>query len=238
MQEYFGGSAKNYKQPQDKFFTLFPALERLLPHATKGQTLADLACGTGDLYEFVLHKGYEYTGIDISEDMLAVAKKNHPQATFLKGDATHSLDSKAAFDVVLCNMLLPSIDSKNSFNSIFKTAYSMLKEDGFLLLSSAHPCFNGYMGKNFLNRTDIETDFRGYFSSGTHYQILRKFEDSDFVFNDYHWTLTDYFDAAQAAGFTLSQIDECNYVADTPKEIKSKIDAKGCPSFIVFLFMK
>lgn len=37
-------------------------------------TVADLGCGTGKLTELLAHRGYEMIGIDLSEDMLAIAQ--------------------------------------------------------------------------------------------------------------------------------------------------------------------
>ncbi len=237
MEEYYGSSVKNYKQPQDKFYTLFPALDRLLADAKGKQSLLDLACGTGDLYSFVGNKGYSYTGIDISEDMLAQAKRRHPDGTFLLGDATE-LKRSDMFDVVLCNMLLPSVATKAAFNAVFQTGADLLLDDGTLIVSSGHPCFDGYMGKKFFGRTDIETEFKGYFQSGSKYKVMRKLGDSDFVFTDYHWTFTDYMKAAHRANLQLTALDECPLSADTPVEIANKIHAKGTPSYIVFQFKK
>lgn len=239
MDEYFGESAKNYKQPSDKFFTLFPALDRLLPEAKKRQRLIDLACGTGDLYEFARSKGYGYVGLDISEDMLEQARSKHPGAEFVLGDATKlSVKELGKFDVVLCNMLFPSIAKKKDIDAIFRGGEGLMTDRGIMITSSGHPCFDGYMGKKFFGREDIETVYEGYFKSGRNYKVFRKFADSDFIFNDYHWTLSDYFGAARAVGLYLTELDECPTVGDVPKEIEEKINSKGTPSFAVLGWRK
>lgn len=239
MEEYFGESAKKYKQPSDKFFTLFPALERVLPQARYGQRLLDLACGTGDLYEFVKSKGYEYVGVDVSDDMLEQARAKHPRVKFEKGDATKlSGGGLGKFDAILCNMLFPSVSEKSEIGAIFEGGASLLTEDGLMLTSSGHPCFDGYMGKKFFGRTDIETVYEGYFKSGRNYKVFRKFEGNDFIFNDHHWTLSDYFQAAKTAGLYLAEFDECEVVGDIPQDMRARIDAKGTPSFALMGWRK
>lgn len=41
------------------------------------QTIADLGCGTGSLALPLAQQGHEVYGIDLSEDMLAVAQQRH-----------------------------------------------------------------------------------------------------------------------------------------------------------------
>lgn len=239
MEEYFGESAKKYKQPSDKFFTLFPALERMIPKAKAGQRLLDMACGTGDMYEFVKNKGYEYVGVDISPDMIEQARSKHPDASFTVGDATKlQVESLGRFDVVLCNMLFPSVSEKEDIEKIYENGVHLLVDDGLMITSSGHPCFDGYMGKKFFNREDIDTAYEGYFSSGHPYTVHRKLGENGFVFHDHHWTLSDYFQAAKKAGLYPAELDECLMEAGAPKEIFERFSAKGTPSFLLMGWRK
>lgn len=52
----------------------------------------DLACGTGRVTGHVAGSGFAARGIDISEDMLAVARRRHPAATFARADITQCSD--------------------------------------------------------------------------------------------------------------------------------------------------
>ncbi len=62
-----------------------------LGHSNK--TLLDLACGTGQLALHFLEQGYQVTGLDLSEDMLRLARENAVaylvagQVQFVQGDA-------------------------------------------------------------------------------------------------------------------------------------------------------
>lgn len=67
---------------------------------SSGASLVDLACGTGKHLSLV-RKNFDCVGVDISKDMLAVAKKNAPTVEFLKGDMV-DYDLHRRFDVVLC----------------------------------------------------------------------------------------------------------------------------------------
>jgi SAM-dependent methyltransferase len=68
----------------------FVQFERLLP---KGESfrLLDLGCGYGALYDWLLARGFrpDYRGIDVSEEMIAHAKRRHegdPRCRFETGD--------------------------------------------------------------------------------------------------------------------------------------------------------
>jgi ubiquinone/menaquinone biosynthesis C-methylase UbiE len=71
-------------------------LERVVASLPSGGTL-DVACGTGFLTRRL--RG-EVTGLDASEDMLAIARRRAPAARFVRGDAFALPFADAAFDLV------------------------------------------------------------------------------------------------------------------------------------------
>jgi SAM-dependent methyltransferase len=236
MREYFGQSAKSYSQPQDKYFTLFPALDKALPTAVGAQSLIDLGCGTADLYEFITTKGYDYTGVDISNDMLKQARSRYPKGYFIQGDVTKSIpEINKKYDVVFLNMLFPSISSERDFQAVFNFSHKILADSGIIIIAAGHPCFDGYMQKHFFDREDIETTFNGYFKSGANYKVHRTVEKGVFTFSDHHWTLTDYFKQAKRLHLKITTFDECPLVGKAPAAVKEKIIKKGAPSYVVFV---
>ncbi len=46
----------------------------------------EIGCGTGNLAGRLIENGFRYTGLDFSEEMLTLARKNHPGGEFVKGD--------------------------------------------------------------------------------------------------------------------------------------------------------
>ena len=65
-----------------------------------GRRLLDVACGTGRHLEY-LKEHFEVEGLDIAEDLLALARARNPDLTFHHGDMT-SFDLGRRFDVVTC----------------------------------------------------------------------------------------------------------------------------------------
>ena len=75
----------------------------------KGSHVIDLGCGNGQLTKRLIERGYRVTGVDASDEMLALARAALPGATLLKGDAV-TFDVGPA-DAVFSNAVLHWIDA-------------------------------------------------------------------------------------------------------------------------------
>lgn len=62
----------------------------------------DVACGTGDMVVELLKHGCTVTGVDLSEEMMAIARQKAPAATFMLADAERLPFPDEAFDAVTC----------------------------------------------------------------------------------------------------------------------------------------
>ena len=51
-----------------------------------GKRVLDVPCGVGRVSSYLVSQKFEVTGVDISDRMLEIAKKNVPNAKFIKGD--------------------------------------------------------------------------------------------------------------------------------------------------------
>jgi len=75
-------------------------VRRLLGEPTASEQLLDVGCGTGHWSGFFADMGYRVTGVDISTEMIEVARAAVPSGSFQVADA-HRLPFKdASFDVV------------------------------------------------------------------------------------------------------------------------------------------
>lgn len=71
-----------------------------------GKKVLDIGIGTGKLAEKLIQTGFEVTGIDFSEEMLAEARRRNPAARLISWDYTQGLPPVIAeeqFDLVFCN---------------------------------------------------------------------------------------------------------------------------------------
>ena len=80
-------------------------IDSLLKKYSSGETrlLLDLGCGTGTVASALIALGYDLTGVDSSEEMLALAQKNAPDALLLHQDM-RSFELYGTVDAAICCM--------------------------------------------------------------------------------------------------------------------------------------
>ncbi len=71
-----------------------------------GDTVLDLACGTGDLSEAALARGAHVLGVDFSGEMLRFARRRGIKAAFVQADALRLPLAAGGIDVLLCGFAL------------------------------------------------------------------------------------------------------------------------------------
>ena len=101
-------------------------------HHPKAKTVLELACGTGSILK-QLQPHYGVTGVDLSEEMLAVARKKVPGVRLVRGDM-RTVDLGEQFDVVLC--VYDSINHLTRFQdweAVFRRARAHLNDNGVFL---------------------------------------------------------------------------------------------------------
>ena len=76
-------------------------LEWLRQRGISPRTALDLGCGTGALCETLREQGMETLGIDLSADMIAVARRRSPGLDYRVGDMT-DFEPPHPFDLVTC----------------------------------------------------------------------------------------------------------------------------------------
>jgi len=98
-------------------------------HHPTAKTVLELGCGTGTVLRH-LQKCYEVSGIDLSEQMLALAADKVPEAHLARGDMTRVSLGKT-FDIVIC--VYDSINHLLDFaqwEEVFDRAREHLDEGG------------------------------------------------------------------------------------------------------------
>lgn len=88
-------SFKNYEQEAGRIAQI---IEEHL--CSDGRRLLDVACETGRHVEY-LKDQFEVEGLDISHEMLAIARRRNPNVPFHQADMTN-FDLDSTFDVITC----------------------------------------------------------------------------------------------------------------------------------------
>jgi len=106
----------------------YHTLAEIAPAAElNSSTVLDYGCGTGDFYRFLKRRGIHvrYTGVDINENFISLARQKYPECAFRVMDADEGA-FEGYFDYIfICgvfNLQVPGVaeDMKNALVRLFK----------------------------------------------------------------------------------------------------------------------
>ena len=98
------------------------------------ETLLDAGCGPAPMITLLSEKypDKKYTGLDLTEAMIDVAKsKNIQNAQFIVGDCENLPFDNESFDVIICSMSAHHYPEVQNF---YNSAYRCLRKNGRLIL--------------------------------------------------------------------------------------------------------
>lgn len=100
-------------------------------HLKNGSTVLDVGCGGGTKSRYLLDKGLKVVGIDFSEKLIDIAKKEVPEAQFMVMDI-HDIDKlKGKFDGIFMQAVLLHFPKKE-VEGILRKAVQKLNAGGYL----------------------------------------------------------------------------------------------------------
>lgn len=129
---------------------------------TRHPKILDLGCGAGYDSKILSKMGSRVVGVDFSEKLVKIAKKNVPNCKFFLGDMTDKFDKLGKFDGILCLATIMHVDV-TKMKQTFVNMSNALKKGGLLLISS----FDG-VGKNY-EKSIISIDGEVYDKSFNNY---------------------------------------------------------------------
>ena len=92
----------------------------------------DMACGTGDVSIALKRRGLDVVGADISENMLALARKKAPGIDFRYGDASELPFADGSFDAVTIAFGIRNFDKRAQ---CIRELHRVLKDGGMLAIA-------------------------------------------------------------------------------------------------------
>jgi SAM-dependent methyltransferase len=98
------------------------------------RTIADVGCGTGRHAAFLAEHGFAVTGIDSSEQMLAVASERAPGVEFVQA-SLFDWRPPEPVDGVLCRGVLSEITADADRARALEVLHEMLRPGGLLVLN-------------------------------------------------------------------------------------------------------
>jgi len=114
QEDYFAQSCQERFKWQTENPFISQAERKLLSYLpiVPGSQVLEVGCGTGsNLFNLkAIGQSFVFTGIDINEEEIELAKLNFPEAHFIVGDATNVQLPDGSFDLVFCRDVIHHIN--------------------------------------------------------------------------------------------------------------------------------
>jgi len=110
-------------------------IEILSQYVRSGDIVLDLGCGNGRLLKVLKKHKIKYFGLDISEKLIEIAKKQYPQYNFTVGDILRLPYPDNFFNKVFAIRILHHIPSEKFRLQVLKEIKRVLEPRGLLILT-------------------------------------------------------------------------------------------------------
>ena len=225
--------ARNFDQyvthTQSLWLLGYPALVNLLA-PVEGKQGLDYGCGSGLMCRYLQSLGAVMTGVDISEEMIRVARDNGGEGLSFHHIRSGKVDlfPDSSMDFALSLFVLCEIGSQKEILSIMKEIYRILKPGGHYLIMNAN--WDRSNGREFIS---YKLEYNPDLVSGCRIKAILK-SDPPMIIEDFYWPKDEYLDLLQRAGFGIETIEEPISRGDSP----GLLDEKTHPPFLIILAKK
>lgn len=122
------------------YYLAYRDLPEILARHARGRRALDFGCGTGRSTRFLKQLGYEAVGVDISEEMLALARARDASGDYrLVGKAGLSGLAAGSYDLVLSVFTFDNIPTEDRKTLLFRELAGLLAQGGFLVSVVSSP---------------------------------------------------------------------------------------------------
>lgn len=119
-------------------------LEILNKHLKPYSQILDVGCGAGiPVDDYLVLKGHNLTGVDISEKQIELAKINVPKASYLVSDMSEMNFRDNSYDAIVSFYAIFHIPREDHFE-LFRKLFSLLKDDGLFLATLGYEEWEGF----------------------------------------------------------------------------------------------
>ncbi|MDR2168359.1 MAG: class I SAM-dependent methyltransferase [Clostridiales bacterium] len=176
--EIYSGFARVYDDFMDAPYEEWADYIEGLWAENKPRLVLDLACGTGSMIEILAARGYDMIGVDISSEMLAIARRKSPDVLLLNQDM-RELELYGTVDAILC--LCDSLNyilEPTELAQVFALVANYLNPGGLFIFDiNSEYKFREVLADNNFSHVEDESAY-----------IWENFYDEDSRLNEYHST--------------------------------------------------
>ena len=205
----------------------------------KGQCIAELGCGTGTVTRILDSNGYDCIGIDLSEDMLAIASEktydNDQEIIYTHQDMRDFALPYTVDAMVSIGDSMNYITTADDLKSVFECVYNGLEEGGVFIfdLKTIH-FFRDILSDNTYaqNRDDSAFIWDNCYEEKTRnniYNLAVFVLNEDGAFDRYEenhcqhgFTMEEVLSSAEAAGLTCTATYDA-FSHDAPKDDSERL---------------
>ncbi len=179
----FNNNADLYVEKYMDLTTYNDALDYFSDLLPENAEILDVACGPGNITRYLLskNKNYQILGIDLAENMLALAEKHNPKATFQLLDGRKIKELNKSFHAIVSGFFSPYL-SKEELVEFIRDASQCLFPGGLLFLSTMEDDYSksgiqqSSTGAYSLHMYFHETDYIKNFASDSGLKFLKRYE--------------------------------------------------------------
>jgi ubiquinone/menaquinone biosynthesis C-methylase UbiE len=200
------------------YYLAFRDLPELIGTVAVGQVAVDFGCGAGRSTRFLAEQGFRVTGIDISPEMLAQARRIDPMGDYrLVSDGKLTGIAPASVDLILCAFTFDNIPGWERKVALFSAMRALLREGGRIINLVSSPMLYEHEWASFST-----CDFPGNRGARTGDIVRTIILDTDDhrPVDDVYWSEQDYEEVYLRAGLMVRQLhrplgtagDPCRWV--------------------------
>lgn len=155
-------------------------------HGVNPKLVLDLGCGTGSITNILAKRGYDMIGVDLSSDMLNVAREkaceDNLDVLYLCQDI-REFELYGTVDAIICTLdVLNYITNPDDLKQVFSLVKNYLNPDGIFIfdINTEHKLKNILGNNTFINEENgIFYTWENEYSENTSYQYLTFFAETE-----------------------------------------------------------
>lgn len=176
-----------------------PAIDSVLEPIVKGRRVLDLGCGYGLVTQKIFKWGGHAVGVDISENMIALARQENPEVEFRVGQLNHLPFDDQTFDIVASSLVMHYV---KELGPGFAEVARILRPGGDFVFTMHHPMNEAFeIDKSTCDGRPV---LQPYFHNDLYYWRMCGTDIPSF-----HHTFEDVIKNLKSAGLVLHDLTEC-----------------------------
>lgn len=203
------------------YYLAYRDLPQIISSHVSGKKAVDFGCGTGRSTRFLKTMGFYATGIDISQDMLNIAKRLDPSGDYqIVSNGIYSHLGVNKYDLVQSIFTFDNIPGWENRTNILTGLRDLLKTTGKILCLDSTPELYMNEWASFSTR-DFPENLAA--KTGDIVRVIMHDVEDNRPVEDIFWTVEDYHNLFEKAGLVLDatfkplgQKDESyNWISET-----------------------